>query len=385
MFCARGYHGVGVDEIAGAVGITGPAIYRHFPNKYAMLVHATRELSDTVRTTVDRALADSDDPRTQLDSVLDALATLSVDQRRVGGLYQWENRYLDAAHRAEFRNELGALVGRVAQLVTALRPELSAPVARLFTRAAFSALASLATHRAPISRSRAADLLRRAGWALLTTDVPVPSSLSSVRPTVPVEPLAGPADPAAGQADGNNRREAVLATAIRLFHLHGYHAVGMEDIGRAAGLHASSLYRYFPSKADLLAAAYHRAADQLSASTTASLGSAASDQDALRGLVESFVDLTFSQRDLVAVYLAENNNLPERDRHELRKIQRLQVDEWVRLLIGVRPELSPSEARVLVHAALNVVTDLGGSTDPAPPDAFRPVVTALALEPMRRA
>jgi AcrR family transcriptional regulator len=34
LFCARGYHGVSLDEIAAAVGISAPAVYRHFPNKY---------------------------------------------------------------------------------------------------------------------------------------------------------------------------------------------------------------------------------------------------------------------------------------------------------------------------------------------------------------
>ncbi|WP_084700782.1 TetR/AcrR family transcriptional regulator [Cryptosporangium arvum] len=382
LFCARGYHGVGVDEIAGAVGITGPAIYRHFPNKYAMLVHATRELTVTIRGTVDRALAESTDPREKLDHVLDALATLSVEQRRVGGLYQWENRYLEPEHRAEFRDGLNTLIGRIAEPLGAIRPELPPRLPRLLTRAAFSALASPATHRAPISRSRAVDLLRRAGWALLTAEVPA------------VPPAAAPANsPARGTPAGDPRtarqqdvrREAVLATAIRLFHQHGYHAVGMEDIGKASGLHASSLYRYFPSKADLLAAAYHRAAEQVTSNTTASLEAAATDEEGLRRLVEGFVDLTFGQRDLVAVYLAENNNLPDRDRHELRKIQRLQVDEWVRLLVGVRPGLAASEARILVHAALNLVTDLGGATDPSPPDSYRPLVASLALECMRRA
>ncbi|MFG1922043.1 TetR/AcrR family transcriptional regulator [Cryptosporangium sp. NPDC048952] len=400
LFCARGYHGVGVDEIAGAVGITGPAIYRHFPNKYAMLVHATRELTVTIRAATDRALAESTDPREKLDHVLDALATLSVEQRRVGGLYQWENRYLEPEHRAEFRAGLNTLIGRIAEPLSVIRPELPPRAPRLLTRAAFSALASPATHRAPISRSRAVDLLRRAGWALLTADVPAalpapaaPAPRDATRPgaTRPTDAQpttdsptdARPAPEDAGPRDA--RREAVLATAIRLFHQHGYHAVGMEDIGKASGLHASSLYRYFPSKADLLAAAYHRAAEQVTSNTTASLEAAATDEEGLRRLVEGFVDLTFGQRDLVAVYLAENNNLPDRDRHELRKIQRLQVDEWVRLLVGVRPELAASEARILVHASLNLVTDLGGATDPSPPDSFRPLVAALALRLMRQA
>jgi hypothetical protein len=85
------------------------------------------------------------------------------------------------------------------------------------------------------------------------------------------------------------------------------------------------------------------------------------------------------------VYLAENNNLPERDRHELRRIQRLQVEEWVRLLTGLRPELAAADARVLVHAALNVVTDLGTSTDAPPPAGFGRPVAQLALAVLRDA
>jgi AcrR family transcriptional regulator len=373
LFCERGYHLVGVDEIAAAVGITGPAVYRHFPNKYAVLIHATRELSTAIEAAVDAALEPADDPRDQLDRVLTALAALCIERRKVGGLYQWENRYLTPEHRAEFRAGLAALISRVAAPLAQLRPELSTAEARVLTRAAFSAIGSLATHRAPISRLRTDELLRRAGWALLTAAPPKLAPAASE----PVEPAAG--------VQVTSRREILLAEAIRLFNQHGYHAVGIEDIGRAAGINASSVYRYFPSKSDLLAAAYYRAAERLSANTTASLGAADGFSDALRRLVGGFTDLTFHQRDLVAVYLAENNNLPESDRHELRKIQRLQVEEWVRLLTGVRPELAAAEARILAHAALNLVTDLGGSTDPLPPAGFEPVVASLAVDLMLRA
>jgi AcrR family transcriptional regulator len=53
LFCARGYHGVGLEEIAAAVGISAPAVYRHFENKYAILVLATRDLVDATLTATD--------------------------------------------------------------------------------------------------------------------------------------------------------------------------------------------------------------------------------------------------------------------------------------------------------------------------------------------
>jgi AcrR family transcriptional regulator len=37
MFARRGFAGTGVDDIGQAAGITGPALYRHFANKQAIL------------------------------------------------------------------------------------------------------------------------------------------------------------------------------------------------------------------------------------------------------------------------------------------------------------------------------------------------------------
>ncbi|HET7735778.1 MAG TPA: helix-turn-helix domain-containing protein, partial [Nocardioidaceae bacterium] len=38
LFARRGFHGVSVADIGEAVGVTAPALYRHFANKDAILV-----------------------------------------------------------------------------------------------------------------------------------------------------------------------------------------------------------------------------------------------------------------------------------------------------------------------------------------------------------
>ncbi|MFF5180609.1 TetR/AcrR family transcriptional regulator [Micromonospora sp. NPDC000316] len=344
LFCERGYHGVSVDEIAAVVGISGPAVYRHFPNKYAILVHATREV-------VGALLAATTDPPTAtaegvLHALLGRLAGVAVSKRRVAGLYQWEGRYLTPEHRQEFAATLTTLVGRLAGPLRELRPELTAAQAELLVNAALSAFGSVTTYRAATTGTGTEQLLTRVAWTLLRGDAPqLPPPQRDAPGTAPVRPAA--------------RRELLLIEAIRLFHKHGYHAVAVEDIGRAAGMQASSVYRYFPSKADLLAAAYYRATDRLAAATSAAITEASDPADALRRLVRAYVAYAFGQSDLVAVYLAENNNLPDKDRHQLRGAQRLHVEEWVRLVGMVRPDLPVADARVLVHAALNVITDIG--------------------------
>ncbi|CUU58041.1 DNA-binding transcriptional regulator, AcrR family [Parafrankia irregularis] len=372
LFCERGYHGVGIDEIAAVVGISGPAVYRHFPNKYAILLHASRELIDTLVTAADEALAVPEEPAEQMARLLAATARVSVQRRRVGALYQWQARYLEPAHQGEVRAGLTALVRRISDLLLELRPDLPPPSAVLLSRAALSAIGSISTHRAAIADSRAEQILRSAAWTLLTTDLP-----AAVR-----HATAGGSEPAGGGSASmrpGSRREALLTEAVRLFDRLGYHAVSIDDIGRAAGINASGVYRYFPGKADLLAAVYYRAAERLSTSTTSALATASSPADALRRLIDAYVDLTFAHNDLVSVYLAENNNLPTPDRHELRRLQREHVEEWVRLLVTIRPELAASEARLLAHAALNLVMDLGRTTSFNRSDGSEQLVRFLAL------
>ena len=344
LFCERGYHGVGLGDIATAVGISGPAIYRHFPNKYAILVFATRQLVDAALAATDEPAGQ--DPESRLDALLGALARLAVESRRACGLYQWEWRYLADEHCREFESDLGVLVRRLVRPLTDVRTELAEADANALVRAALSVFGSLGTHRAAIARGRAEQALRRLAWAVLRGEPPTPAALP---------PDLAPDRPAVRVGA---RRELLLAESIRLFRRYGYHAVSIEDIGRAAGINASSVYRYFPGKADILAAAFYRASERVTEATAAALAGATDAEDALFRMSRSYVDLTFERSDLVSVYLAENNNLPEVDRHELRKVQRLHVEEWVRLLGAVRPELPTSEARMLVHAALNLVTDL---------------------------
>ncbi|BDZ65960.1 TetR/AcrR family transcriptional regulator [Agromyces mangrovi Wang et al. 2018] len=41
-FSAHGFHAVGMEDIAAAVGVSAPALYRHYPSKYALFVACAR-------------------------------------------------------------------------------------------------------------------------------------------------------------------------------------------------------------------------------------------------------------------------------------------------------------------------------------------------------
>lgn len=45
LFADRGFAGVRLEDLGSAVGISGPAVYRHFPNKEAVLVELLVDIS----------------------------------------------------------------------------------------------------------------------------------------------------------------------------------------------------------------------------------------------------------------------------------------------------------------------------------------------------
>ena len=46
LFAERGFHGVSVDDIGAAVGISGAALYKHFANKEALLGEMLVDISE---------------------------------------------------------------------------------------------------------------------------------------------------------------------------------------------------------------------------------------------------------------------------------------------------------------------------------------------------
>ena len=87
---------------------------------------------------------------------------------------------------------------------------------------------------------------------------------------------------------------------------------------------------------------------------------------------------------MIALHLHELDRLPDEPRRQIRRLQRLYVEEWVD---RARPRCGrswpPAEARVLAHAAFGLMNStpfLGGEVDrtaPAPSCCGPPTLAAL--------
>jgi AcrR family transcriptional regulator len=165
------------------------------------------------------------------------------------------------------------------------------------------------------------------------------------------------------QARRRSRRDEILAIAVGLFASRGYHGVSMDDIGAAAGVTGPALYHHFAGKEAMLAAALIPVSESLLAGGRARV--AEHPRDALAALVDFHVDFAVANPAVITLQLHELDRLPEEPRRQIRRLQRLYVEEWVNVLTALR-DLDPGEARVLAHAAFGLMNStpfLGGEVD----------------------
>ena len=136
---------------------------------------------------------------------------------------------------------------------------------------------------------------------------------------------------------------------------NGYHSVSMADIGAAAGVTGSAIYRHFESKSAVLVALFDRVIDGLLCDEHRIVHEVIDLRRALLTLIAGQVEFVVADRELAQVYHNEIHNLPEDDRRRLRRKQRLYIEEWVHLLDEMRDDIGDTEARVVVHAAIGAI------------------------------
>jgi AcrR family transcriptional regulator len=87
LFAQRGYAGVSMRDIAGAVGITQAAIYHHFTNKDALYIGAITYLFEKLTLGISDQMAAIIDPRERLQLVTGRLLEILDEDPRFRRIY----------------------------------------------------------------------------------------------------------------------------------------------------------------------------------------------------------------------------------------------------------------------------------------------------------
>lgn len=141
-----------------------------------------------------------------------------------------------------------------------------------------------------------------------------------------------------------SRRDLLLESAADLFAAKGFHGVGIDDIGEAAGITGPGVYRHFPSKQALLETLIVMTMDRM-----LDLAEQAEDLDAL---VDLHVTLVTEQRALISVWVREQSALAEDVRSSLRTRMRRYEQVWRDRAGPLRPDLPKHELDLVVGATL---------------------------------
>ncbi|WP_166135325.1 SACE_7040 family transcriptional regulator [Nocardioides ochotonae] len=142
MFAARGFHGVPVTDLGKACGISGPALYKHFASKDAMLAEMLVSISEELLAVGRRLVEEASDADDALVRLVDWHADFALRHRALIVVQDRDWSSLPPDAREQVRSLQRAYVDLWAAQLRALHPGLDQDRARATAHATFGLLNS---------------------------------------------------------------------------------------------------------------------------------------------------------------------------------------------------------------------------------------------------
>ena len=174
------------------------------------------------------------------------------------------------------------------------------------------------------------------------------------------------------------RREEIVTAAAGLFARRGFHGVSIDDLGAAVGMSGPGIYRHFPGKEAVLSEMLLDISGRLLEEGSRQAIEAADAPSALEALLRWHVDFALGQPDLITVHTRELSNVPEPARRQIRRLQRLYVEEWVTVLSEMFPLASQARLRTAVHAMFGLLNSTPHSAVELPAESMAELLFAMA-------
>ena len=173
QFAERGYLAVRLEDIGAAADVSGPAIYRHFPNKEALLVELLVEISTRLLAGGRAVEADNADARAALDGLVEFHLDFTLGEPDLIRIQDRDLSQLPAAALRQVRRSQRQYVEIWVRVLRDLNADLDESVARLMAHAAFGLMNSTPYSTKPAggkpAGSRSRSVLRAMTIAALTS------------------------------------------------------------------------------------------------------------------------------------------------------------------------------------------------------------------------
>ncbi len=170
LFAARGFHGVSVGDIGAACGISGPALYKHFGSKEALLAELLVGISEELLAGGQDRAPGADGPTQALSDLIDFHVDFAVSRRALIVVQDRDWESLPAEARERVRELQRAYVDVWATELSALHDGLAMDRARAMAHVGFGLINST-PHSALLPDDAMRELLRE--MALRALDHPL--------------------------------------------------------------------------------------------------------------------------------------------------------------------------------------------------------------------
>ena len=142
LFAARGFHGVSVADLGAACGISGPALYKHFPAKDALLAEMLVSISDELLTVGRERVRAAESPTQALQALIDWHVTFALDHKALIVVQDRDWGALPLEAREKVRETQRKYVDVWVKQLRLLDPDRSLKEARASVHATFGLLNS---------------------------------------------------------------------------------------------------------------------------------------------------------------------------------------------------------------------------------------------------
>jgi AcrR family transcriptional regulator len=142
LFASRGYHGVSVADLGAACGISGPALYKHFDSKQAMLAEMLVSISEELLSVGSRRVAEAEDADGALAALVDWHVDFALRHRPLIVVQDRDWESLPPEARESVRTLQRRYVDLWTDQLRLVRPDLDPPTARAMAHAAFGLINS---------------------------------------------------------------------------------------------------------------------------------------------------------------------------------------------------------------------------------------------------
>jgi AcrR family transcriptional regulator len=142
LIAERGYLAVRLEDIGAAAGVSGPAIYRHFPNKEALLAELLVGISTRLLAGGSAVVSGATDPVAALDGLIEFHLDFALGESDLIRIQDRDLGHLPASAKGQVRRAQRQYVEIWVGVLRQLDEALGEAEARLMAHAAFGLLNS---------------------------------------------------------------------------------------------------------------------------------------------------------------------------------------------------------------------------------------------------